>query len=132
MATTPLPGGELEYAVLRVLWEVGPATARDVHERAGAPAGLVYTTITKVLDRLQAKHLVTRRRRGRAFVFRAAVPRDDVDRRLTERTVAGLLAGAPAQPAVAALVDAVESIDPRLLDELGKAVEERRRSRRGS
>jgi predicted transcriptional regulator len=132
MAEPALPGGELEYAVLRALWDLGSATAREVHDRVGAPADLVYTTIAKVLDRLLTKRLVARRRRGKAFVFRAMVAREEIDRRRTERSIAEILGTAPVQPAVAALVDAVESIDPRLLDELGKAVEERRRSRRGS
>ncbi len=131
MSAKSLPGGELEYAVLCALWESGSATAREVHDHVGAPSGLVYTTTAKVLERLHAKRLVSRRRSGRAFVFRALVPREEVDRRRAERSIADLLGG-PARPAVAALVDAVESLDPRLLDELGKAVAERRRSRRGS
>ncbi len=57
-----LPGGDLEYAVLAKLWELGSATAREIHTQVGEPAGLVYTTTTKVRDRLQAKRLVTRER----------------------------------------------------------------------
>src|SRR5438067_2398711 len=53
-----LPGGELEYAVLFSVCELGAASARDVHLQVGATDGLAYTTITKVLDRLHAKGLV--------------------------------------------------------------------------
>src|ERR1041385_7552698 len=40
----PLPGGKLEYAVLVGVWEGGTVTVRELHERVGAPLGLVYTT----------------------------------------------------------------------------------------
>lgn len=51
---TPIPGGELEEAVLTRLWQIGTGTVRDVHASIGAPRDLVYTTIARVLDRLAA------------------------------------------------------------------------------
>jgi predicted transcriptional regulator len=54
-----LPGGDLEYAVLSKLWELGSASARDIHTQVGEPAKLVCTTTANVLDRLHAKHLVS-------------------------------------------------------------------------
>jgi predicted transcriptional regulator len=35
MKQIPLPGGDLEYAVLAKLWEIGTASARDVHSQVG-------------------------------------------------------------------------------------------------
>jgi predicted transcriptional regulator len=58
-----LPGGELEYAVLAKLWELGSASARDIYAQVGEPQGLVYTTTAKVLDRLHVKRLVSRERK---------------------------------------------------------------------
>jgi|SRR5579884_2954427 len=127
----PLPGGDLEYAVLAALWDLGTATARDVHERIGAPNDLVYTTTAKVLDRLHAKGLVSRQRHGKAFTYKPAVDRATVAKARAEKTVGGLLGSEPG-PAIATLVEAVESIDPDLLDELARAVAARKRSRRGS
>jgi BlaI family transcriptional regulator, penicillinase repressor len=126
-----LPGGDLEYAVLAKLWELGTASARDIHDCIGEPAGLVYTTIAKVLDRLHEKGLVSRERRGKAFSYRAKIARDVVDRALA-RTALSRLFGSPPRAAVATLAEAVESIDPKLLDELERAVAARRRSRHGT
>ena len=125
---SPLPGGKLEYAVLAALWEAGVATARDVHERVGLPLGLVYTTTARVLDRLQAKRLVAREKVGKLFGYRALVARPEVDGARLSQVLSGLLTRAP-RPAMASLVDAIESIDPTLVDELAHAVELRRRSR---
>ena len=122
------PGGALEYAALSALWDLGTATAREIHERVGAGDGLVYTTTAKVLDRLTAKRLITRRQTGRTFVYKPTVAREVVDQ---QRTASALhtLFGAEPRPAIAALVDAVEAIDPDLLDELARVVRQRRQRR---
>lgn len=65
MKRVRLLGGDLEYAVLAKLWQLGTASARDVHRHVGEPVGLVYTTAAKVPDRLHDKGLVTRARKGK-------------------------------------------------------------------
>ncbi len=126
-----LPGGDLEYAVLAKLWELGAASTRDIHEFIGKPARLVYTTTAKVLDRLHDKGLVTRERSGKAFSYRAIVARDVVDQERARVALSRLFGSRP-HAAVATLVDAVESLDPKLLDELERAVAARLRSRHGT
>jgi predicted transcriptional regulator len=126
-----MPGGALEEAVLNALWDLGRASTREVYERVGEPGGLVYTTVAKVLDRLVGKRLVTRTRRGNTFLHRAAVTREDMTRARLDDLLTRVLGPAP-MPAIASLVDAVESVDPELLDELSRLIELRRRSRDGS
>jgi BlaI family transcriptional regulator, penicillinase repressor len=123
-----LPGGKLEYAVLAALWDGGAASVREVHARVGAPLGLVQTTTARVLDRLHAKGLIAREKNGKRFDYRALAERPDVDRARLSAALSGFLMRAPS-PAMASLVDAIESIDPTLVDELARAVELRRRSR---
>ena len=125
-----LPGGELEYAVLAKLWELGNASARDIYTQVGEPQGLVYTTTAKVLDRLHAKRLVSRQRRGMAFIYRPRIARALVDNARARELLTRLLGPAPHR-AAATLVDAVESLNPRLLDELAEAIAARRRSTHG-
>jgi len=72
--------GELERAVLQVLWDSrAPLAARDVlaalPERDGSQ--LAVTTVLTVLDRLRRKGLVRRERSGRAHLYQAAVTRED-------------------------------------------------------
>jgi predicted transcriptional regulator len=127
----PVPGGDLEHAVLLVLWELGEASAPDIHRRVGEPNGSVYTTTAKVLDRLHAKGLVSRERSGKSFVYKATLTRRVVERARVRHAL-GRILRPDVGPAMATLVEAVESIDPDLLDELARQVEARRRSRRGS
>jgi len=126
-----LPGDELEYLVLTKLWELGTASVRDVHGQLHTPEGPVYTTIAKVIDRLRGKGLIQRARHGKAFVYRARIAREKVERARAQDAVSRLLGPTP-RAAVAALVDAVDAFDPKLLDELERAVAAHRRSKRGA
>jgi predicted transcriptional regulator len=124
----PLPGGKLEYAVLSAVWEGGTVTVRELHERVGAPLGLVYTTTARVLDRLHAKGLVERIKEGRTFRYRATAIRQDIERARLTRTLSSVLAEGP-RPALATLVEVMEEIRPGLLDELMATIGALRRSR---
>ena len=117
--------------MLRAVWDQQRATARAIHTHVGAPRHLAYTTIAKVLDRLCEKGLLVRERDGTAFVYRPAIDRALVERARMKQAL-GRMLSPQVRPAIAALVDAVESIDPTLLDELSRQVQARRRSRRGS
>src|SRR5689334_17638406 len=128
-APETLPGGKLEYAVLEALWTLGRATVRQIHEEVGAPAGLVYTTTAKVVDRLLQKGLVRREIRERTYFYRATATRERVHRGRARQSLRDLLQTNP-RPALATLVDAMESIDPELLDELIRLVEARRKGSR--
>jgi predicted transcriptional regulator len=126
-----LPADELEYVVLTKLWELGTASVRDLHGQLDKPESLVYTTIAKVIDRLRGKGLIQRERHGKAFVYRARIARENVERARAQDAVNRLLGPAP-RAAVAALVDAVDAVDPKLLDELERAVAAHRRLKRGA
>ena len=68
--------GELERAVMEVLWDRGtPATVREVAE-ALRDRDLAYTTVMTVLDRLAGKDMVERERAGRAWSYRPAASRE--------------------------------------------------------
>lgn len=68
--------GELERAVMEVLWErAPPATARDV-SRALLARDLAYTTVMTVLDRLTKKGFVHRERAGRAWSYTPRASRE--------------------------------------------------------
>jgi predicted transcriptional regulator len=131
MATYRLPADDLEYAVLAELWQLGAASVRELHDRLGVRQGLVYTTTAKVVDRLREKGLIQRQRKGNAFVYRSRVAREEVERARARNAVNRLL-GATPRAAVAALVEAVDDVDPALLDELERAVLARRRAKDGA
>jgi predicted transcriptional regulator len=126
-----LPSDDLEYDILAKLWELGVGSVRELHEHLGQRDGLVYTTTAKVVDRLREKGLIERQPRGRAFIYHPRVAREDVESARARKAVSRLFGAAP-HAAVAALVDAVDAVDPKLLDELERLVIARRRSKDGA
>ena len=69
----PLPrptDGEL--AILRVLWDRGPSTVRQIHEVMQEEKDLGYTSVLKLLQVMTEKALVTRDERERSHVYHAA------------------------------------------------------------
>lgn len=119
--------GDLERQVMDVVWERGEVSVRDVLLCFGAT--VAYTTLMTTLDRLYKKGVLGRRKSGRAFVYRAATSRDQLEQSVAADLVEGLLGrGAEtAQPLLSNLVDAVGARDRGLLDELERLVREKRR-----
>ena len=123
MARTPHDVTDAELAVLQVLWERGPATRRqlaDVLYPAGGPAH--YTTVQKLLERLEAKGHVTHGRGEAGLTFSAATDREQlISRRLLD--VADKLCGGSLTPLLMNLVRA-KPLTPAELDELQKLLKE--------
>jgi BlaI family transcriptional regulator, penicillinase repressor len=99
---------DAELSLLQSLWDLGPATIRQLVERVYAQEGTsVYATVQKLLDRLEAKGCVRRDRSGTVHVFEAAIDRDElIGRRL--RAVADALCGGSLTPLLTHLVQGEE------------------------
>lgn len=80
-SATPNPtAAELE--ILRVLWERGPSTVRDVHVVLNASRPTGYTTVLKLMQIMTAKQLLRRNEEQRAHVYDASVAAEQTKRRL--------------------------------------------------
>ncbi len=73
---------EVELAILHVLWERGPSTVREVHERVGRARNTGYTTVLKLMQIMATKGMVARDESRRSHVYRASVERARTQRRL--------------------------------------------------
>ncbi|MGB3542565.1 BlaI/MecI/CopY family transcriptional regulator [Rubrivirga sp.] len=72
----PLGGTEME--VLREVWTLGQATARDVHDRVSQRRRVAYTTVMTVMKNLAEKGYLTFQARGTAYVYSAARSPEEV------------------------------------------------------
>ncbi len=68
--------GELQLAILRVLWNRKEATVTEVHAELYPTLGLARTTVATVLTNLARKGLVEHRSEDRQFVYRTAIAED--------------------------------------------------------
>lgn len=72
----PLDLPPLELDCMRALWGLGEGTVHEIRARLLPERALAYTTVTTVMDYLSKKELVTRQKRGRAFVYRPRVSQE--------------------------------------------------------
>jgi BlaI family transcriptional regulator, penicillinase repressor len=82
------------------------------------------------MDRLYKKGLLTRRKVGRAFVYRATATRDELEGAVATELVQSLFdrPGSESLPLLSSLVDAVSEHDRSLLDDLERLIQEKRRA----
>jgi predicted transcriptional regulator len=122
--------GKLERQVLEEAWRRGELSVRDVF--VSFDEQIAYTTLMTTLDRLYKKKLLERRKDGRAFLYSAALTREEFEHGIREDVVDGLL-GRGAEgigPVLACIVDTVSERDRELLDELDRLVKEKKRELR--
>ena len=67
---------EAEFEILKVLWERGPSTGREVLDVLAAQRKRAYTSVMSVLNIMANKGQVIRKPYGRAFIYSAKRPRE--------------------------------------------------------
>jgi len=119
--------GKRERQVLEETWRLGEVSVRDIYR--ALEERVAYTTLMTTLDRLFRKNLLSRRRDGRAYLYSAAITRQEFEREIREDVVDGLVGhGADAvEPVLACIVDTITERDRVLLDELDRLVREKKR-----
>lgn len=78
MTDAPRTPGELEMAILDVLWRQGAGTAHDVRDELAARRPLAYSTVLTVMRRMEEKGMLTRRKESRRHVYEPAVDRASI------------------------------------------------------
>jgi predicted transcriptional regulator len=103
----PLPTAA-ELDILAVLWTLGAATVREIHEELGKDNG--YTTTLKQMQLMTEKGLLIRGKRFGSHVYEASVPKEQTQQQIAgdllkrafggsaRNLVMGALAAQPASP----------------------------------
>jgi BlaI family penicillinase repressor len=85
--------GDLQLAIMRVLWGHGEATVSDVHETLEPERGLALTTIATMLTKMEKKGVVDHRAEGRRFIYRPLVSEGQVRRSMVSDLTSQLFRG---------------------------------------
>ena len=94
---------QAELALLRVLWDRGPSTVRQLWEGLPASGRPGYTTVLKFLQIMTGKGLVERDDSERAHVYRAAASQTETQRQLVGDLMDRAFKGSPARLVMQAL-----------------------------
>ena len=120
------PLGELELAIMEVLWAGSPRIVHEIGE-ALSERSLAYNTVMTTADRLYKKGLLVREKVGHAFSYSPRIGRDAYDRQL----VAAVLQDLPTASMAAMLSGFLDfaASDDEALAELERLIEERKQAR---
>jgi len=109
---------ERELEILKVLWDRGEATVRDVYEELRQRLPIVQNTVQAFLRTMEDKGLVTHRLEGRTFIYQPTYQRQQTTQRMAEQLLTRAFDGAMDQ-----LVQSVLSLRRPTKDELERLEE---------
>lgn len=104
MADKPTPRPtDAELAILRVLWERGPSTVREIHDDLSSSQDTGYTTVLKLLQIMTEKKLVVRDEAQRAHIYAASESEQRTQGRLIGDLMDRAFGGSPTKLVMQAL-----------------------------
>ncbi|MBD0258668.1 MAG: BlaI/MecI/CopY family transcriptional regulator [Cytophagales bacterium] len=128
MDQPPIKPTEAELEVLQVLWQLGSATVRDVHEALSRTKDSVYTTTLKIMQKMHEKGLVERDEHNRTHVYRATVPEEEMQQQLLHKFIDATFRGSAMKLVMQALGN--QAATPDELEKVQQLLEQLRRSRK--
>ena len=82
MASKPYRPTEAELSILRVLWQEGPRSVRDIHRVLNETKATGYTTVLKIIQIMTEKGLVERDETRRPQIYRPRYSQEHTQRQL--------------------------------------------------
>src|SRR5919106_1234527 len=121
-SVTPRPT-DAELAILRVLWELGPSTVRQVHDVLGRERPTAYTTALKLMQIMTEKGLVRRDETERTHIYHARLTEEQTQRQLVRDLLERAFGGSAAKLVMQAL--AAKRASAEELGEIRKLIDGR-------
>jgi len=118
---------DAELGILRILWERGPATVRQVYESLAQERDLGYTTVLKTMQVMLDKGQLARDASERSHVYRAAMVEGDTKGQLVTDFMAKAFSGSAQQLLMHALRGGKTSVGE--LDAIQQLLDEARKGR---
>jgi predicted transcriptional regulator len=112
--------GELELAIMRVVWSRESVTVREALAVLNKKRALAYTTVMTVMGRLAEKGLLTAEKQGKAHAYRAALSREAFEAQSAGQMVQSLLDDFGGEIALSQFVKQLSETDPAQLARLAE------------
>jgi BlaI family penicillinase repressor len=111
-----------ELEILRVLWERGPSTVREVYDELKRAKPVGYTTVLKFMQLMADKGLVRRNEQQRAHIYESMVPRESTQRQLVGDLLDRAFGGSAMQMVMQAL--SAKRATPAEIDQIRQLLDE--------
>ena len=125
--TKPPRPTDAELAILRVLWQHGTCTVRQVHDALSSERPAAYTTALKMLQIMTEKGLVRRDVSDRTHVYQARLSEDQTQRQLVRDLLDRAFGGSATKLVMQALN--ARRATPEELGEIRRLIDARREGR---
>ena len=89
--------GKLELQVMKLIWDRGNATVRDVWEELYPEKRLAYTTVATVMRKLESKGFLKHDERDRTYIYRPLIEQGEVSQGMLKELIDGLFDGSAAK-----------------------------------
>ena len=113
---------DAELAILRVLWQRGPSTVREVWEQLSPTQHTGYTTVLKIMQIMSEKGLLTRDESDRSHVYRVARSEEQTQRQVVGHLLDRLFSGSALKLVMQAL--AAKKTTPAELAEIRRLLDD--------
>jgi predicted transcriptional regulator len=120
-ANLPRPT-DAELEILRVLWDRGPSTVREVYEELKRDKDVGYTTVLKFMQIMSEKGLVRRNENQKAHLYESRVPRESTQQQLVKDLLDRAFGGSSLQLVMQALSS--KRAAPAEIDQIRKLLDE--------
>src|SRR5512143_3011287 len=110
--------------IMKVVWQHGEATVRDVYEALRAQRPIAYTTVMTTMKTMEARGHLKRRIEGRAHVYRAVEPQRRALRKIVKDFLDRMFNGS-AQPLLAHLIEE-RRLSEKDLDAVARMIREKK------
>ena len=115
---------ELELELLKILWRHGPLPGAEIRECLAVQRDLAYTSVMTMLHIMTQKGYVTRRKKGRGYIYRAKASEDDVRNGMLKDMVERVFQGSPLSLAIRLLE--TQSLSDGEIDQLRCVIDEKK------
>ncbi|MES2628527.1 MAG: BlaI/MecI/CopY family transcriptional regulator [Bacteroidota bacterium] len=100
---TPIKPTESELEILNILWDLGPSSVRDVHEKLSLTKDSGYTTTLKLMQIMLEKDLLIRDGSNRTHIYTANIQREHTQGQLVKRMIDTMFNGSASKLVMQAL-----------------------------
>jgi BlaI family penicillinase repressor len=115
---------EQELEIMKVVWQFGTATVRDVYETLLARRRIAYTTVMTMMKIMEEKKYLRRQLEGRAYVYEGTRPKKQMTREMVSEFINRVFNGS-AGPLLAHLVED-RRLSEKELKQIAKMIRENR------
>lgn len=94
---------ENELKILQILWDQGPSSVRDVHEKISENKDSGYTTTLKLMQIMASKGIAVRDTSSRTHIYSAALSEQKTKKDLLSRFISATFKGSSSSLVLQAL-----------------------------